>query len=188
MVFALSTECFAAPKGAVLMDGKNGRVLFELNMDERLPMASTTKIMTALIALEEENLDEFFPVSKAAVTVEGSSMGLLPGDFVTLRNLAAGMLLASGNDAANAAAIRISGSVEKFVRLMNERAEEMGLRNTSFGTPSGLDGENHFSTAYDMRKTLCKTRILPPSAAKKAFSLNTVTRHIKGGFQTTTAF
>ena len=164
MVFAMSTECFAAPKGAVLVDGKNGRVLFEINKDERLPMASTTKIMTALIAREEENLDDFFPVSKAAVTVEGSSMGLLPGDFVTLRNLAAGMLLASGNDAANAAAIRISGSVEKFVRLMNERAEEMGLRNTSFGTPSGLDGENHFSTAYDMA-ILAKNALQNPDFA-----------------------
>ena len=146
----MSTECFSLPKGAVLIDAENGRVLFEHNKDEKLPMASTTKIMTALIALEEENIDEYFSVSKADITVEGSSMGLLPGDSVSLRVLAIGMLLASGNDAANAAAIRISGSVEKFVQLMNERAEEMGLENTSFETPSGLDGKNHFSTAYDM--------------------------------------
>lgn len=164
MVFALSTECFAAPKGAVLIDGKSGRVLFEINKDERLPMASTTKIMTALIALEEENPDEFFAVSKAAVTVEGSSMGLLPGDSVTLRALAAGMLLASGNDAANAAAVRISGSVEKFVLLMNERAAEMGLFNTSFETPSGLDGEKHFSTAFDMA-ILAKNALQNPDFA-----------------------
>ena len=125
-------------------------MLFEYKKDEKLPMASTTKIMTALIVLEEENLDEYFSVSKSDVTVEGSSMGLLPGDEVTLRILASGMLLASGNDAANAAAIRISGSVEKFVQLMNKRAKEMGLDSTSFETPSGLDGKNHFSTAYDM--------------------------------------
>ena len=88
-------------------------------------MASTTKIMTALIALEEENIDELFSVTKAAVTVEGSSMGLLPGDSVTLRTLAKGMLLASGNDAANAAAIKISGSVENFATLRNESMEAL---------------------------------------------------------------
>ena len=165
IAFALSTECFAAPKGAVLIDGKSGRVLFEVDKDERLPMASTTKIMTALLTLEEENLDEFFCVSKSALMVEGSSMGLLEGDMVTLRALAAGMLLASGNDAANAAAVRISGSIQKFVRKMNERAREMGLENTSFETPSGLDGENHFSTAYDMA-ILAKNALQNPDFAK----------------------
>ena len=150
MIFCLSTESFGAAKSAVLIDGKTGRVLFEYNKDEKLPMASTTKIMTALIALEEENKDDYFVVNKAALAVEGSSMGLLEGDRVNLRTLAVGMLLASGNDAANAAAIKISGSVEKFVQLMNTRAKELGLKNTSFETPSGLDGENHYSTAYDM--------------------------------------
>ena len=148
--FSLSTEALAGAKGAVLIDGKNGRVFFELNKDEKLPMASTTKIMTALLTLEEENPDEYFTVSESAIMVEGSSMGLLEGDKVTLRALAAGMLLASGNDAANAAAVKIAGSVEAFVQLMNKRAEEMGLESTSFETPSGLDGENHYSTAYDM--------------------------------------
>ena len=150
IAFSLSTESFAAAKSAVLIDSESGRVLFEHNKDEKLPMASTTKIMTALIVLEEENIDEYFSVKKSDIAVEGSSMGLLPGDKVTLRVLASGMLLASGNDAANAAAIRISGSVENFVKLMNKRAKEMGLLNTSFETPSGLDGKNHFSTAYDM--------------------------------------
>lgn len=153
------------PKGAVLIDAENERILFEYNKDEKLPMASTTKIMTALIALEEENPDEYFTVKKADITVEGSSMGLLPGDSVNLRTLAVGMLLASGNDAANAAAIRISGSVEKFVRLMNKRAKEMGLENTSFKTPSGLDGENHFSTAYDMA-ILAKNAMENPDFSK----------------------
>ena len=150
MVSFLSTECFAAPKSAVLIEKESGRVLFEVNKDKPLPMASTTKIMTALIALEEDNIDDYFVVNDSAIKVEGSSMGLLPGDRVTLRVLAAGMLLSSGNDAANAAAVRISGSVENFVCLMNERAKEMGLESTSFETPSGLDGENHYSTAYDM--------------------------------------
>lgn len=163
--FSLSTETFAAPKGAVLVDGKNGRVLFEINKDEKLPMASTTKIMTALITLEQQNIDEYFSVDKKSVTVEGSSMGLLAGDKVTLRTLAVGMLLASGNDAANAAAIKISGSTKKFVELMNSRAKEMGLKNTSFETPSGLDGEEHFSTAYDMA-VLAKNALNNPDFAK----------------------
>ena len=163
-VFILSTESSALPKGAVLIDFENGRVLFEHNKDEKLPMASTTKIMTALIALEEENQDEYFTVNKADVAVEGSSMGLLPGDKVTLKILAKGMLLASGNDAANAAAVKISGSVENFVKLMNKRAKEMGLLNTSFETPSGLDGEKHFSTAYDMA-ILAKNALQNPDFA-----------------------
>ncbi len=150
IVFSLSTQVFASPKAAVLIDAQSGRVLFEHNSDKKLPMASTTKIMTALLALEEENLDTYFTVNSTAIKVEGSSMGLKEGDRVTLRILAAGMLLASGNDAANAAAVKISGSVKAFVGRMNERAKELGMENTSFETPSGLDGENHFSTARDM--------------------------------------
>lgn len=150
MIFCLSTECFAGAQGAVLIDGKNGRVLFEYNKDERLPMASTTKIMTALIALEQADIDEEFTVSTEAIKVEGSSMGLLPGDRATLRVLAAGMLMASGNDAANAAAVRVAGSISAFVELMNAKAAELGLSNTHFETPSGLDGDSHYSTAYDM--------------------------------------
>ena len=165
MAFCLSTECFSLPKGAVLIDSVNGRVYFEYNKDEKLPMASTTKIMTALIALEEDCSDKYFSVSREDVTVEGSSMGLLPGDKVTLRVLAEGMLLASGNDAANAAAKRISGSVESFVQLMNKRAKEMGLESTSFETPSGLDGKNHFSTAYDMA-ILAKNALQNPDFAE----------------------
>ena len=150
IIAVLSTEAFADAKSAVLIDAESGRVLFSHNKDERLPMASTTKIMTALIALEQTDADKSFAVKASDVAVEGSSMGLLPGDKVTLRILAQGMLLASGNDAANAAAVRVAGSVPAFVKLMNERARELGLKNTSFMTPSGLDGEKHYSTAYDM--------------------------------------
>jgi len=160
----LSTECFANPKSAVLIDKNSGRVLFEVNKDEPLPMASTTKIITALIALEQEKPDEYFTVDAKAIMTEGSSMGLKKGDKVTLRALAAGMLLASGNDAANAAAVKICGSIEAFVKLMNQRAKEMGLENTSFQTPSGLDGENHFSTAYDMA-LLAKNALSNPDFA-----------------------
>ncbi len=149
-ILNMSTLCFADAESAVLIDAKNGRILFEHNSSKQLPMASTTKIMTALIALEEPYLDEMFTVDSTAINVEGSSMGLLEGDKVSLRTLAAGMLLASGNDAANAAAVRVAGSILDFVKLMNERAAEIGMANTSFETPSGLDGEEHYSTAYDM--------------------------------------
>lgn len=143
---------YVSAKGAILIDAATGEVLFEKNGYAELPMASTTKIMSALIALEQGNLDEKFAVDKNAIQVEGSSMGLKEGDIVTMRTLVYGMLLPSGNDAANAAAVRISGSVENFVQLMNERAAEMGLESTHFVTPSGLDDytDEHYSTAADM--------------------------------------
>lgn len=137
-------------KGMILMEGETGRILFGVNPDKKLPMASTTKIMTALLTLEQPSLDASFVVNAAAIRVEGTSMGLREGDSVSLRTLAAGMLLASGNDAANAAAVAIDGSTEKFAQRMNERAAQIGMENTSFVTPSGLDDENHYSTARDM--------------------------------------
>lgn len=142
---------FADPaKGAVLMDAATGRVLYEKDCHEPLPMASTTKIMTALITLEQPDLDEYFVVDSDAIRVEGSSMGLQEGDQVSLRALAWGMLLASGNDAAGAAAKRIAGSQEKFLEMMNQRAEEIGMKDTHFCSVSGLDVGDHHSTAYDM--------------------------------------
>ena len=149
-MLGLCTVSFADCGAAVLIDGATGRVFFEQDKDAILPMASTTKIMTALLALEEEDLDQYFTVNSRAIRVEGSSMGLEAGDRVTLRVLAAGMLLASGNDAANAAAVRIAGSAGAFSVRMNLRAAEIGMTNTHFVTPSGLDDEAHYSTAYDM--------------------------------------
>ncbi|MCI5801670.1 MAG: D-alanyl-D-alanine carboxypeptidase [Oscillospiraceae bacterium] len=137
-------------KGYVLMEAATGRVLAGENIHGRLPMASTTKIMTALLALEQPDLDRYFPVDGRAILVEGSSMGLLPGDQVTLRVLAAGMLLHSGNDSAGAAAVRVGKTVEGFVEMMNARAAGMGLADTHFVTPSGLDADGHYSSAYDM--------------------------------------
>lgn len=137
-------------KSAVVMDADSGRILFEQNSEESLPMASTTKIMTALITLEQPDLDEKFVVDSEALRVEGSSMGLRDGDWATLHALAIGMLLSSGNDAANAAAVRISGNIADFVELMNRRAEELGLHGTHFANPSGLDADKHYSTAHDL--------------------------------------
>lgn len=150
-------EIELSAQSAVLMTGDTGTVLFEKDGNTQLSMASTTKIMTALLTLEEaERLgDPVVEITQEMVAVEGSSMGLKAGDELSLSNLAGGMLLASGNDAANAAAIYLSGSLEKFVESMNCRAEEIGMKNTHFVTPSGLDGESpdgqgHYSTAYDM--------------------------------------
>ena len=155
-VFSFNADAVDLPavsaKGAVLIDSVTGEILFEKNAKSKLPMASTTKIMSAMLALESGNLDEEFTVDSNAIKVEGSSMGLQEGDRVTMRALVYGMLLPSGNDAANAAAVRLCGSVDAFVQLMNDRAVELGLNSTHFVTPSGLDDytDDHYSSAYDM--------------------------------------
>lgn len=137
-------------KSAVLIEADTGRVIWEKSADTTLPMASTTKIMTTLLTLESGNLHEEFTVDSDAITVEGSSMGLCYGDVVTKYALCCGMLLPSGNDAANSAAVKIAGDVQSFADLMNAKALEFGMKNTHFVTPSGLHDENHYSTAYDM--------------------------------------
>ena len=153
-VFAHGEEPATSAKSAVVIDSATGSVMYGQNARERLPMASTTKIMTAIIAIEHGGLDQEFTVDSEAIKVEGSSMGLQEGDRVTMRTLVCGMLLPSGNDAANAAAVRIAGSVDGFVELMNKRAAELGLEDTHFVTPSGLDDntDEHYSTAFDMAK------------------------------------
>ncbi|HIY80713.1 MAG TPA: D-alanyl-D-alanine carboxypeptidase [Firmicutes bacterium] len=137
-------------EAAVVMDADSGRLLYAQNPDKRLANASTTKIMTALLTLEQPDQDRYFTVDSDAIQVEGTTMGLQPGDSVTLHQLAAGMLLPSGNDAANAAAVEIAGSEEAFVRLMNQRAAELELQNTQYRNPSGLDAEGHYSSARDL--------------------------------------
>ncbi len=137
-------------KAAVLICADNGEVVFEKNAHEKLSMASTTKIMTALITIEQCCPERVVVVSENAIKVEGTSMGLKKGDKVNYYSLVCGMLLSSGNDAANVAATDISGSIEEFAVLMNERAKKLGMNDTSFVTPSGLDAKDHYSTAYDM--------------------------------------
>lgn len=154
LVFPISADCAEEPdisaKAAVVISADTGEVLFAKNASEKLPMASTTKIMTALLCLESGGLYDEFTVDSDAIKVEGSSMGLQEGDIVTKYALCCGMLLPSGNDAANAAAVRISGGIGKFAELMNERARKIGLSKTYFVTPSGLEGEDHGSSAADM--------------------------------------
>ncbi len=137
-------------KAAVLISADTGEIIYEHNSSKKLPMASTTKIMTTLLCLESGGLYEEFVVDSEAIRVEGSSMGLREGDIVTKYALCCGMLLPSGNDAANAAAVRIAGNIEDFAVMMNDRARKMGLSRTFFVTPSGLEGEGHGSSAYDM--------------------------------------
>lgn len=144
-------------QSAVVLTADTGAVLFEKDGHTPRPVASTTKIMTALLALEaaQERGDPLVDITQEMVAVEGSSMGLQAGDSISLTGLAAGMLLASGNDAANAAALYLDGSLESFAARMNQRAAALGMEDTHFVTPSGLDGEDaqglgHLSTAYDM--------------------------------------
>lgn len=137
-------------QSAVLICAESGEILFERNADKQLSMASTTKIMTSLLALEAGTPEKEIVVTKEMVSVEGTSMGLMAGDSVSLRELVYGMLLQSGNDAANTVAYVVGGSPERFAEMMNARADEIGMKNTNFVTASGLDDEEHYSTAYDM--------------------------------------
>lgn len=135
---------------AILIEAQTGTVLFEKNADQHRAMASTTKIMTALLTIEAGDPDREFTVDPLAIRVEGTSMGLREGDRVSRRDLLYGILLPSGNDAANAAAVSVSGSIPAFVELMNRRAQELGLADTHFVTPSGLDADGHYTTARDL--------------------------------------
>ena len=140
----ISAEC------AVLMTAQTGSVIFEKNAHRRHSMASTTKIMTSLLAVESGKMQNEIKATDKMVNVEGTSMGLSAGDSISLLELCYGMLLPSGNDAANTAALYLGGNVKIFAEMMNSRAAEIGMSDTNFVTPSGLDDENHYSTAYDM--------------------------------------
>ncbi len=136
--------------GAILIERDSLRILEEKDKDKKLAMASTTKIMTAILAIENGNLTDLVTVSKNASGVEGSSIWLGIGEHVTLEDLLYGLMLSSGNDAAVAIAEQISGSVDNFVSLMNEKAREIGAKNTNFVNPNGLYNKNHYTTAYDL--------------------------------------
>lgn len=124
--------------------------LCEKNMNMRLPMASTTKILTALIAIEELDLDEKITVQKEAVGIEGSSVYLAEGDVLTARDLIYSVLLQSANDASVVLALRIGNTIEGFADIMNKRASDIGATNTKFKNPHGLDSDDHYTTAKDL--------------------------------------
>ena len=147
---SLAAEPSVSAVSAVLIEAETGTVLYAKNCDEQRAMASTTKIMTAILTIEAGDLDREFTVDPYAIMVEGTSMGLREGDIVSRRDLLYGILLPSGNDAANAAAVSVSGSTGAFVSEMNRKAEELGLSNTHFATPSGLDAKDHYTTSRDL--------------------------------------
>ncbi|MBR5156538.1 MAG: D-alanyl-D-alanine carboxypeptidase [Clostridia bacterium] len=135
---------------ACVMDSLTGRVLYEKNAYKRHSMASTTKIMTALVALENGNPDDVVTVSANAAGTEGSSIYLKTNEKIKLIDLLYGLMLASGNDAAIAIAEHIGGSVDDFSKMMNDKAAEIGAKDTQFKNPNGLDEEGHYTTAYDL--------------------------------------
>lgn len=135
---------------AILLDGTTGRVLYEKSPDDRSLIASTTKIMTALIVCEQCNVLDRMRIPKEAVGIEGSSMYLREGEVLTLQDLLYGLMLSSGNDAAVALAIYCGGTVEGFAEMMNDKAHLLGLANTHFTNPHGLDAPEHYSTARDL--------------------------------------
>ena len=143
-------EVSTSATATVLMDVDSGRVLYARNEDAKMLIASTTKIMTALVALENGDLHQSVEVSAEAAGTEGSSMYLRAGETLTLETLLYGLMLCSGNDAAIAVAQGVCGSTEKFVKLMNRKAKELGMTRTSFANPNGLDDPAHYSTARDM--------------------------------------
>lgn len=146
--------CRAMPNisasAACVIDAESGRVLCEYHAHEKRGMASTTKIMTALVALEQGNLKDVCTVSQNAANTEGTSMYLKPGEEITLEALLYGLMLSSGNDAAVAIAEHVGGSASRFAALMNQKAAEIGLVDTSFQNPNGLTAKDHFTTAYDL--------------------------------------
>lgn len=177
-VFAFNLSAGAvgtSAKAAAVINGDTGEVIYAHNADARLPMASTTKIMTALLLCENGEFDKEITVTADMLRVEGSSMGLLAGDRVTYHDLLYGMMLASGNDAANVTAIALGGSVEGFVKMMNGKAAELGLENTHFVTPSGLDAEGHYTTAEELAQLArhaLRNEAFAKAVASEAATLN----------------
>jgi len=137
-------------EAAIVIDTATGRILYEKNINHKMPMASTTKIMTALVALERMPLDKQIEVDPKAVGVEGSSIYLKANERIKMEDLLYGLMLRSGNDAATAIAIAAAGSVEDFAALMNAKARELGANNTNFMNPHGLSHNEHYTTAYDL--------------------------------------
>ena len=156
---------------AVLIEASTGQVLFEKDAHTSRSMASTTKLMTALVAADCGDWSRTVTVTAEMVAVEGSALGLRAGDTLTLRDAVCGMLLVSGNDAANAVALTLSDSLPEFAQKMNAKAAELGMKNSCFVTPSGLDAEGHAATAYDMAllgAAVLRDPVLAEISAKKS--------------------
>lgn len=166
MVFLLtsfSIEVYSKPLrvnavAAIAIDGNTGIVLFDQNSHKVIPMASTTKIITCLVALKYGDLEQKFEISKNAASIRGSKVGYKSGEKVSLKELLYGLMLKSGNDCAIAIAEGLSGSIENFCKLMNEYALEIGLMDSHFESPHGLDSMYHYSSAYDLALATMKAK------------------------------
>lgn len=151
-VWGAAKEPALTAKSAIVIEASTGRILYAKGATDRRPPASTTKMMTLIVALEHGNLNDIVTTSPGAAATEGSSMWLAAGEQLKLGDLLYGMMLVSGNDATVAVAEHVSGSVDKFARLMTEKAQAMGAMNTSFANPSGLPDPRHYSTAADLAR------------------------------------
>ncbi len=144
------SEMKTSARAAALLDADTGSFLYAKNENERLSMASTTKIMTAIVAIENAELDRIVKVDDRAIGIEGSSIYLKKGEEMSIKSLLYALMLRSANDAAAALAYEISGSIDNFSLLMNGKAGELGLSDTNFENPHGLDSKNHYTTAHDL--------------------------------------
>lgn len=152
----VSSSTTSAPtinsKAAIIYDRLSGSILYGKSENEKRKMASTTKIMTAIIVIENSNLDDIVTISQKAAGTGGSRLGLHVNDKISIRDLLYGLLLCSGNDSAVALAETIGSSVEEFANLMNQKASSLGLTSTHFVTPHGLDNDDHYTTAYELAR------------------------------------
>lgn len=149
--FSYANEPDISSKAVILIDAETGEILFEKNADDKMYPASTTKIMTGILALENCELNEKVTVAReATLGINGSHIALEPGEVLSMQDLLYALLIESANDAAKAIAIHISGSVEEFAELMNNKAKELGAKNTSFVNPNGLHDDEHVTSAYDL--------------------------------------
>jgi len=145
-------------RSSIALDCNSKITLYEKNSDMLVPIASTTKIMTALVAIKYGDLNKMAVISERAVNIKGSKVGYKKGEMISVRELLYGLMLRSGNDASIAVSEAVSGSVEEFIKLMNEYALELGLVNSHFEVPHGLDSDNHYSTAYDLAMITAKAK------------------------------
>lgn len=161
LIFTLSFVCFpttvsvsafqSSAKGMCVLEKNSKRIIYSKNENLKLPMASTTKIVTAIAVLQNcKDLDKYIQVDDNSIGIEGTSIYLRNGEIIRVKDLLYGLMLRSGNDAATALAYHIGGSIEGFTKLMNELAVKIGASNSNFANPHGLHADNHYTTAYDL--------------------------------------
>ena len=165
-------------KNAIVIDRNSKKILYNKKSNQKVKMASTTKIMTAMVVIQNANLDSIVEVSKKAASIGGSKLKLKSGDKITVRDLLYGLMLRSGNDAAIALAEYVGGSIEGFAELMNENVNNLGLENTHFISPHGLDDDNHYTTAREL--ALITDYALRNEEFSKIVNTKTATINING--------